>query len=96
MKREAYRDLDYKNKLAVWTCLIAFTIGWTLTIAGFIVPPLGEVADSVLWILGQSLLYSASVLGIGIYTTHLVKDGINGIRRDLSLPPEEDNIEKEE
>ena len=27
----------------------------------------GEVADSVLWILGQALIYTASVLGIGMY-----------------------------
>ena len=30
-------------------------------------PPEGEVSDSVLWILGQALVYTASVLGIGMY-----------------------------
>ena len=91
--RESYKDLDFKNRLAVVTCLAAFTLGWVLTIWGFIVPPTGEVADSVLWILGQSLLYSASVLGIGMYSTHLVKNGINGIRRDLKLKEEDDDNE---
>lgn len=94
--RESYREMDFKNKLAVITCLIAFGLGWSLTICGFIVPPMGEVADSVLWVLGQSLLYTASVLGIGLYTSYLVKDGINGIRRDLRLPEEkEENDEKD-
>lgn len=93
MKRECYRELDFKNKLAVITCLIAFGLGWSLTIAGFLIPPLGEVADSILWILGQSLLYTASVLGIGMYTNNLVKNGINGIRRDLRLKEEESDDE---
>lgn len=90
--RETYRELDFKNRLAVVTCLIAFGLGWCLTIAGFIIPPLGEVADSILWILGQSLLYTASVLGISVYANNLVNNGINRIRRDLNLK-EEDNEE---
>ena len=33
------------------------------------VPPLsvGEVSDSILWILGQALLYAASVFGVSAY-----------------------------
>lgn len=94
--RETYRELDFKNRLAVVTCLIAFGLGWCLTIAGFIIPPLGEVADSILWILGQSLLYTASVLGIGMYTNNLVKNGIRGIRRDLRLPEENEENDEED
>ena len=30
-------------------------------------PPEGEVSDSVLWILGQALIYTASVLGVTMY-----------------------------
>ena len=40
--------------------------GWTLTgIAAFIPILLSE--QGVLWILGQSLVYSASVFGLGMY-----------------------------
>ena len=56
-----------KQKVAIITALIAFGIGWGLTIAGFIVPPLGEVSDSVLWILGQALIYAASIFGVTTY-----------------------------
>jgi hypothetical protein len=91
--RESYKELDFKNRLAVITCLISFGLGWCLTIAGFLMPPMGEVADSILWILGQSLLYTAGVLGIGMYTNNLVKTGINGIRRDLRLKEEEESDE---
>jgi len=94
MKRESYKELDFKNKLAVITCILAFGLGWSLTIVGFIVPPLGEVSDSVLWILGQSLLYTSAVLGVGMYTQSLIKNGINGIRRDLRLKEEDSDDEE--
>ena len=64
---ETWKTLDIKAKFAIVTAVVAFVAGWGLTIAGFIIPPEGEVADSVLWILGQSLIYTASVLGIGMY-----------------------------
>lgn len=70
---EKWVDLDIKNKIAIITAIVAFIIGWGLTIAGFWVPPLGEVEDSILWILGQALIYSASVLGIGMYVGGEVK-----------------------
>lgn len=64
---ETWKSMDVKQKFAIVTAVVAFIAGWGLTIAGFIIPPEGEVADSVLWILGQSLIYTASVLGIGMY-----------------------------
>lgn len=59
--------LDVKTRFAIGTAVVAFVAGWGLTIAGFIIPPKGEVHDSVLWILGQALIYTASVLGFGMY-----------------------------
>ena len=59
--------MDIKQKFAIGTAVVAFVVGWGLTIAGFVLPPEGEVHDSVLWILGQALVYTASVLGIGMY-----------------------------
>ena len=64
---ETWKSLDIKQKFAIVTAVAAFVVGWGLTIAGFIIPPRGDVADSVLWILGQALVYTASVLGIGMY-----------------------------
>ena len=59
--------MDIKQKFALGTAVVAFVVGFGLTIAGFVLPPEGEVHDSVLWILGQALVYTASVLGIGMY-----------------------------
>ena len=59
--------LDIKTKFAIGSAVVAFLAGWGLTIAGFIIPPKGEAHDSVLWILGQALVYAASVFGVGMY-----------------------------
>lgn len=56
-----------KETLGYWTAALAFLFAFALTIAGFIVPPLGEVHESILWILAQALLYVGSIVGI---TTH--------------------------
>lgn len=69
MEKNKWSDLNIKEKTAIITAIAAFVVGWGLTISGFIVPPMGEVADSVLWILGQALIYSASVFGITSYFT---------------------------
>jgi hypothetical protein len=62
-----WADLNIKDKLAILSAVIAFVLGWCMSIAGFWIPPIGEVADSILWILGQALLYAASVFGVSAY-----------------------------
>ena len=76
--RTKWVDLNIKEKLAILSACIAFILGWCMSIAGFWIPPVGEVADSILWILGQALLYAASVFGVSAYfrseTVQLRKD----------------------
>ena len=59
---------DKKNTMALWSALGMLVFGAGITTAGFVVPPLGEVHNSVLWILGQSLMYCGSIFGITLYT----------------------------
>lgn len=59
--------MDKNNKAAYATAIIAFIIGWGLTIAGFIVPPRGEISGSVLAVLGEAMVYAASVFGVTLY-----------------------------
>lgn len=66
---EKWCTLPIKQKIAIISAVVAFILGWILTIYGFILPPVGEIADSVLWVLGQSLIYSSSVFGITSYFT---------------------------
>ena len=84
--------MDIKQKFAICTAVVAFIAGWGLTIAGFIIPPKGEVSDSVLWILGQALVYTASVLGIGMY----FNNELVNLRRETRRYIREIESEKEE
>lgn len=53
----------------VWTAaIIAFLTGIALSIAGFCVPPEGEISGSVLTIVGEFLVFFGSVFGISSYT----------------------------
>lgn len=85
--------LDIKTKFAIVSAVVAFLIGWGLTVAGFLIPPKGEVHDSVLWILGQALVYAASVFGVGMYIssemTKLRTENRNYIDRALEKEKEE-------
>lgn len=42
-------------------------MGSALAIAGFCVPPVGEISDSVLWFFSQCLIYAGSIFGVGSY-----------------------------
>ena len=76
----------------MWTAVVMLAVGTLLVIAGFIVPPTGEVHDSVLWFFGECLIYAGSIFGISIY----VSGKIHNIRRELNLPDEDNDHEEEE
>lgn len=68
MKESKWADLGIKEKLAILTAIIAFCLGWSITaIAAFI--PLYISEQGVLFILGQALVYTASVFGVSAYFT---------------------------
>ena len=52
--------------------MLAF--GCSLTVAGFIVPPLGVISDSVLLVLAQCFIYAGSALGIDYYVNMKLKE----------------------
>lgn len=64
--KNKWKDLNIKERLAIISACAAFTIGWGLTICAAFVPLLLS-EQGILWILGQSLVYSASVFGLGMY-----------------------------
>jgi hypothetical protein len=64
---DVYEKCTIKQKVAMISGILSFALGWGLTIAGFCIPPIGEIADSVLWVLGQALIYTGSVLGLTQY-----------------------------
>lgn len=58
---------EKRTDIQIWSAVIMLIFGIGLTIAGFIVPPVGVISDSVLWVLAQSLIYAGSALGISVY-----------------------------
>ena len=92
--------MDLKQKTAYATAIVAFVLGWFLVVMGFFMPPEGEVADSVLWILGQSLIYTASVLGVTMYfNSQMVKfrtETRQYIRKEIKAEEEQEEKDTEE
>lgn len=67
-------------------------VGVSLAIAGFIVPPTGEISDSVLYFTAQCFIYAGSVFGVSVYVT----DKFYNIQRKLGLNEHKDKEENEE
>lgn len=67
-----WSDINIKEKIAIVSACVTLFVGWLLVSIGFMIHPQGEVHDSVLWILGQALIYSASVFGLAGYMTSQV------------------------
>lgn len=71
------------------------SFGMVLTAIGFFIEPTGEIHDSVLWVLGQSLIYTGSIFGLATYTKGVVDKRMgewkNEVRRakEQSEKPEE-------
>lgn len=64
--KTTWNDLGIKEKLAIGSACGAFALGWLITgLAAFV--PLLISEQGVLWILGQSLVYTASVFGVSAY-----------------------------
>lgn len=64
---QAAMTKEHRTDIQIWSAIMMLIFGVGLTIAGFIVPPLGDISDSVLWVLAQSLIYAGSALGINVY-----------------------------
>lgn len=58
---------DTKETIQIGSAVGMLVAGVGLSIAGFIVPPTGEIHDSVLWFFAQCLLYAGGIFGIGLY-----------------------------
>lgn len=74
---------EKRTDIQIWTAVGMLVFGVILTIAGFLVPPVGEISDSVLWVLAQSLIYAGSALGITTYVQMKVNDMRNDVERKI-------------
>lgn len=62
-----------KTNFRAWTAVGMLVSGVSLSTAGFCIPPVGEISDSVLWFFAQCLLYAGSALGVDVIIDHKLK-----------------------
>lgn len=60
------------HKIQELSALGMLAFGCALTAAGFCANPVGQVHDSVLWVLGQCLVYAGSILGGKLYIDGII------------------------
>ena len=56
--------------------------GVGLSVAGFIVSPLGEISDSVLWFAAQTMIYAGSVFGVSVYVNDKFRSITDKLNKD--------------
>lgn len=61
MKKETKEDVQ------ICTAVGMLIAGVSLSVAGFIVEPTGQIHDSVLWFFAQCLIYAGSIFGVAVY-----------------------------
>lgn len=90
MKQDTIKRINDTTIVRKTTVIGSFVCGWLITIAGFIVPPLGVVDNSVIIILGQALTYTAVGVGLKEY------GDIQNARIDKLLSRNENKDENED
>lgn len=70
MKRETKEDIQ------VWSAVGMLIAGVSLSVAGFLVEPLGIIQDSVLWFFAQCLVYAGSIFGVYVYVNGRVHNAL--------------------
>lgn len=79
---------ETKESVQIWSAIGMLVAGVVLSAAGFIVEPMGEIHDSVLWFFAQCLLYAGGIFGIGTYVNskfdHLVNKLTNTTLNDTN------------
>lgn len=70
-----------KENITYGSALFMLVFGVALTTAGFVTAPVGEIHDSVLYVLGQCLIFAGSIMGVGAYTAGKVREMRHDIDR---------------
>ena len=65
--------------------------GVALSIAGFVVPPLGEISDSVLWFAAQTMIYAGSVFGVSVYVNDKFRSITDKLNKDNDAESKKNN-----
>ena len=58
---------ETRTDIQIYSAIAMLIAGVALATAGFVVPPTGEISDSVLLFFAQCLIYAGSIFGVSIY-----------------------------
>ena len=58
---------ETKENIQITSAIAMLIGGFLLAVAGFIVPPTGQIHESVLGIFAECLIYAGSIFGVTIY-----------------------------
>lgn len=75
--------LDRKENITVYSAVAMLVFGCVLTTIAFFIEPMGEIHDSVLWVLGQCFIYAGGALGIANYARSSAKHEVDERFRDF-------------
>ena len=65
--------------------------GVALSVAGFVVSPLGEISDSVLWFAAQTMIYAGSVFGVSVYVNDKFRSITERLNKDNDTESKKNN-----
>ena len=68
---------DTKEVVHYTSAVFILVFGCVLCLLGFYEKPRGSVDDSVLFILGQCLLFAGSTFGLSLYVNQQIKKYVN-------------------
>ena len=91
MTKEEIKEINSTTWVRKTTILTSFFLGWALTIAGFIAPPMGVVDNSIIIILGESLTYVGAALGLKEYADRSILLLKSNIEKYGNLENSEEN-----
>lgn len=72
-----------KEIVAYGIAIAVAAVGLGLCVAGFLIDPTGEIHDSVQWVLGESLVFTAAVLGISLHARNTINSMRDNIDRHI-------------
>lgn len=85
-----------KEVISYVFALVSLIGGFGLTIAGFIVDPTGQIHESVLFVLGQCLVFAASICGISMHIRRGMNEISNHVKDEIKSHLDKENKEDTE
>lgn len=75
--------MNTKDALQIGSAYLMLLGGLSLSVAGFIVPPLGVIDDSIIGVMAECLIYAGSIFGVTIYVNNKYAEMQNYIDKKM-------------